>query len=252
MRISPHCYAITGLGFIAPWEVNAGFVAGGRRTLVVDTGPSDLAGRTVFGYATAVRPTNELLAVNTEMHVDHLLGNSFFEEMSVPLWGHERCERTADALDANAQELNDTIPELARRQRGEARVFFHGSRIVNPTNRISSETCFDLGELDAFVIPAPGHSPANVLVHVPSEGVLFSGDTVVADYLPNLGGGGAAEWKQWLTALALVRRLAPRVLVPGHGRVLEGGEIEAEVARIEGALLEAIARSGGAPGLAGW
>jgi glyoxylase-like metal-dependent hydrolase (beta-lactamase superfamily II) len=240
MKISEHCFAITGLGFTPPWEVNAGFACGDNRTLVVDTGPSYLAGRTVYGYASNVRPGNEILAVNTELHVDHLLGNSFFQEMSVPIWGHEKCERNADALPLNAEEFNRTIPESSRRQRNEAAVFFGGSRIVNPLNRISAEMRFDLGGVDATVIPAPGHTPANMLVHVAKDGVLYSGDTVVADYLPNLQAGGPPEWVEWLAALGRVRRLEPRVLVPGHGRVLEGGEIWTEVARIERVLLDAI------------
>ncbi len=240
MKISEHCFAITGLGFTPPWEVNAGFVMGDRRTLVVDTGPSYLAGRTVYGYASNVRPSNDMLAVNTEMHVDHLLGNSLFQERSVPIWGHDKCERSADALYLNAEEFNGTIPEVRRRERNEAAIFFDGSRIVNPENRISSEKQFDLGGISATVIPAPGHSPANMLVHVAADAVLFSGDTVVAGYLPNLQSGGPAEWNQWLAALGLVRRLEPRVLVPGHGRVLERSEIEKEVARIEKILLEAI------------
>ena len=240
MKISEHCFAITGLGFTPPWEVNAGFICGSRRTLVVDTGPSYLAGRTVYGYASNVRPGNELLAVNTEMHVDHLLGNSFFQERSVPIWGHLKCERASDALELNVEEFNGTIPEPARRQRNEAAVFFGGSRIVNPQHRISAEMRFDLGGMCATVMPAPGHSPANMLVHIAADGVVYSGDTVVADYLPNLSSGGPAEWKEWLAALGLVRRLQPKVLVPGHGRVLEGSQIETEVGRIEKMLQEAI------------
>jgi glyoxylase-like metal-dependent hydrolase (beta-lactamase superfamily II) len=239
VKISTHCFAVTGLGFIPPWEVNAGFVVGGRTTLVVDTGPSDLAARTVHGYASNVRPSNDLVAVNTELHVDHLLGNALFHDRSVPIWGHEKCERSADALDQNAEDLNATIPDPVRRERREAAVFFGGSRIVNPENRISAEKTFELGGLTATVIPAPGHSPANLLVHVAADAVLYSGDTVVAGYLPNLEAGGPAEWEQWLVALAIVRRLAPRVLVPGHGRVLAGSEIEEEVARIEEILLVA-------------
>ncbi len=38
MRLSPSCYAIPGLCCIPPWWHNAGFVVGGSRTLVVDTG----------------------------------------------------------------------------------------------------------------------------------------------------------------------------------------------------------------------
>ncbi len=240
MRISDHCYAVTGLGFTPPWEVNAGFVTGERRTLVVDTGPSWLAARTVYGYASSVRPGNELVALNTELHVDHLLGNSLFEEMGVPIWGHERCERTPEALPLNVAEFGESITDAARRARKEGEVFFEGSRIVNPAHRISAETRFDLGGVAATVLPAPGHTPANLLVQVEPDGVLFTGDTVVAGYEPNLASGGPAEWRQWLSALSVVRRLAPRILVPGHGRVLEGSGIEREVARIERALLAAI------------
>ena len=28
MRVSQHCYAVTGLGYTPPWTVNAGFLAG--------------------------------------------------------------------------------------------------------------------------------------------------------------------------------------------------------------------------------
>ncbi|HTS47380.1 MAG TPA: hypothetical protein VMH05_05520 [Bryobacteraceae bacterium] len=37
MRLSQHCYALTGLGYVPPWSVNAGIVAGRETTLIVDT-----------------------------------------------------------------------------------------------------------------------------------------------------------------------------------------------------------------------
>ena len=72
-----------------------------------------------------------------------------------------------------------------------------------------------------------------MLVYVPVDSVLFTGDIIVTDYIPNLESGGPAEWKQWLSALELVRELEPSIVVPGHGRVLEGSEIEKEVKRVE-------------------
>jgi glyoxylase-like metal-dependent hydrolase (beta-lactamase superfamily II) len=240
MRISTRCYAITGLGFTPPWGVNAGFIVGDAKTLIVDTGPTYLAARTVYGYALAARPGNEMIALNTEMHVDHMMGNSLFQDMSVPIWGHERCERSSDALEANAADFNATIPDPVRRERNEASAFFWKSRIVNPVNKISKKTLFDLGGVEAVVLPAAGHTPANLLVHLQAEGVLFTGDTVVADYLPNLESGGPEEWKQWLAALELVRGLTPSILVPGHGRVLEGIEIVREINRVEEFVREAL------------
>jgi hypothetical protein len=41
-------------------------VVGASRTLVVDTGGNAAAAQTIQGYASAVRPGLQLLAVNTE------------------------------------------------------------------------------------------------------------------------------------------------------------------------------------------
>jgi len=245
MRLTARCFAVPGLGFTPPWEVNAGFVVGERTTLVVDTGPSWLAGQTVHGYASAVRPGNALLAVNTEPHVDHLLGNAWFAERGVPIWGHPACRREAGALGDNVREFDATIPDPARR--GEGAVFFGGSRIVNPEPRIEAPAEVDLGGVVAALLPAPGHTPANLLVHVAAEGVLYAGDTVVAGYAPNLEAGEPDAWRQWLEALAVVRRLAPRIVVPGHGPVLEGAGIEREVARVEACLRERLGRRAQGP-----
>ena len=60
MKLSDTSYAVTGLGATPPWVVNAGFIVGQARTLVIDTGMNRLAAQTIFGYATAVRPENDL------------------------------------------------------------------------------------------------------------------------------------------------------------------------------------------------
>lgn len=94
MKISNRCYAVTGLGYSAPWCVNAGFIAGDATTLVVDTGGNRLAAATIHGYAEATRPGNELLVINTEKHFDHIGGNSFFRRRGIDIWGHAAIRRT--------------------------------------------------------------------------------------------------------------------------------------------------------------
>jgi hypothetical protein len=46
---SPHSRALTGFAYVPPWTVNAGFVWGSQRTLIVDTGPTVLAAATIVG-----------------------------------------------------------------------------------------------------------------------------------------------------------------------------------------------------------
>jgi glyoxylase-like metal-dependent hydrolase (beta-lactamase superfamily II) len=75
---------------------------------------------------------------------------------------------------------------------------------------------------------------------VASEGVLFTGDTVVEGYLPNLEAGGPPEWSAWLRALDRIAALAPAILVPGHGDVLRGPTVRAGVDRVRGVLDRAL------------
>ena len=87
MRLTDHCYAVTGLGYSLPWCVNAGFIAGDAITLVVDTGGNTLAAQTIHGYASAARPGNKLRVINTEKHFDHIGGNGYFRELGIDVWG---------------------------------------------------------------------------------------------------------------------------------------------------------------------
>jgi glyoxylase-like metal-dependent hydrolase (beta-lactamase superfamily II) len=246
MRLSHRCFAVTGLGYWPPWSVNAGFVAGERITLVVDTGATAMAGATVHGYASAARPGNQLVVVNTERHFDHIGGNGFFRERGADVYGHPGVNRTAGEFRAEIDELNAGIPNPVRRARREAEVFFHGTKLTNPNRAIDRDFTMDLGDCDAQILLTPGHTPTNVCVFVSAEGVLFSGDTLVNGYLPNLECGGASQWREWLASLDRIAALAPRIIVPGHGPVAAGDDAAGLVARVRSTLEEAIA-SGAAP-----
>ncbi len=232
MRIAPHTHAVTGLGFIPPWSVNAGFIVGAERTLVVDTGPSSHAARTILGYARAVRPSNTLLAVNTERHTDHMLGNGVFRANGIEIYGHPSIRRTAEDLTAEIEELNRCIPQPFRRERGEAAVFFKGTTVENPNRPVESETVLDLGACAARLIPTPGHTGSNLSVFCPEDGVLFTGDCVTAGYAPNLDDPGM-DRHAWLESLDLLSALHAEVLVPGHGEVLTGDAVREGIERIK-------------------
>lgn len=60
---------MTGLGYLPPWTVNAGFIAGAEITLIVNTGANAVAAATIHGYALMARPRNQIRALNTKTHV---------------------------------------------------------------------------------------------------------------------------------------------------------------------------------------
>ncbi|MBI5083789.1 MAG: MBL fold metallo-hydrolase [Acidobacteria bacterium] len=242
MRLSNRCYAVTGLGYSAPWCVNAGFVAGDDLTAVVDTGGNTLSAQTIHGYASAARPGNRMLVVNTEKHFDHIGGNGFFRQHGIDVWDHAGVARTSDEFQAEIAEFNQAIPNQARRERGEARAFFHETRLVHPNRRISGDTRLDLGGCAVEILLTPGHTATNLSVWVPEAGVLFSGDCLICEYLPNLDAGAPADWRTWLESLKRIEALAPAIVVPGHGPVARGKEVQVVVDTVRRVLEESISQ----------
>jgi glyoxylase-like metal-dependent hydrolase (beta-lactamase superfamily II) len=224
MRISERCFAVTGLGYSTPWCVNAGFIVGDAVTLVVDTGANSLGAATIYGYATAVRPSNRIQVINTEKHFDHIGGNGFFLEQGVEVWGHAGIHRTETEFIDEKTEFNQGIANQARRSAHE-------------------ERSFDLGGCVAEILFTPGHTETNLSVWTPGDGILFTGDCLINGYIPNLDAGGPSDWRTWLDSLNRVEALEPRIVVTGHGPVARDGEVPEIIGTVRRVLKESIERS---------
>jgi glyoxylase-like metal-dependent hydrolase (beta-lactamase superfamily II) len=222
LRLSDRCFAVTGLGYLPPWTVNGGFITGDDTTLIVDTGANASAASTIHGYASIARPSNRLLAIDTERHFDHIGGNGFFRERGIDIWGHASIQRTDDEFRAEVAEFNAAISNAARRSRHEARIFYGETRLANPNFPIAEDFRMDLGACEIDILLTPGHTASNISVYVPASGVLYSGDCLANGYLPNLDAGSVADWRIWLQSLDRVAGLALRFIVPGHGPVAAG------------------------------
>jgi glyoxylase-like metal-dependent hydrolase (beta-lactamase superfamily II) len=242
MRITQRCFAVTGLSYSPPWFVNAGIVVGNDATLVVDTGGNAMAARTIHGYATAAGGGREMRVINTEKHFDHIGGNGFFREQGIDVWGHAGIARTAEEFEAEMAEYNDAIPNATRRARCEARAFFHGTEVSNPNRKIDRDTQFDLGGCTVEILLTPGHTPTNLSVWVPAEKVLFTGDCLIHEYIPNLDAGTAPDWKMWLDSLRRIEELKPEFVVCGHGPVASGAQVQSVIREVQRVLAESIAR----------
>src|SRR5262249_1854338 len=150
---------------------------------------------TIHGYATAVRSDNKLRVINTEKHFDHISGNSYFQDRGIKVWAHRGVHRTEQEFEAEIAEFNSTIPNPTRRMADEARVFFHGTRIVQPNHPVDQDMNFDLGGIEGQILLTPGHTPTNLCVWVPEDRVLYTGDCLINQYIPNLDAGMPQDWK---------------------------------------------------------
>jgi len=179
-----------------------GFICGDHTTLLVDTGASALAAATLHGYATLARPGNRLLVINTERHSTTSAATRFSVSCgaAIPSATPPACGRRRSFAPRWRSSRRDSRPGAARAR--EAEVFYRGTSLAVPNQFVTEDTALDLGGLEVQVFLTPGHTPSNLAVYVPAEGVLYSGDCLVNSYLPNLACGAAPEWHQWLDSIA--------------------------------------------------
>ena len=96
---------------------------------------------------------------------------------------------------AEIAEFNEAIPGAAWRAHQEERAFFYRTNLINPNCLIHDEMIFDLGGVEVKILLTPGHARTNLSVWVAQDRVLYTGDCVVREYLPNLDAGSADDWK---------------------------------------------------------
>jgi glyoxylase-like metal-dependent hydrolase (beta-lactamase superfamily II) len=86
-----------------------------------------------------------------------------------------------------------------------------------PDRAVTGWDTLRLGGRELVVLhPGPAHSNGDLMLWLPKERVLFTGDILVEDGVSMVVDGRSDSL---LAALDLIDSLSPRVIVPGHGRV---------------------------------
>lgn len=165
-----------------------------------------------------VHPDGVRRVVNTHHNGDHCWGNQLFPDAE--LIGHRLCaaafgrERPEDMQQLRGLAQADD-PALASFARRLAPWDFTGIRLTPPTTLFEDRLTLDLGGLrvDCLYV-GPAHTAGDVLVHLPEQRVVFTGDVLFRLCTPIGWEGTFAAWKAALDAIVA---LAPDVVVPGHG-----------------------------------
>jgi cyclase len=197
---------------------NAGFVDLGGETLVFDTFVTPAAARDLRAAAELVGPVR--LAVNSHWHGDHVRGNTVFADVPIAATTRTR-ELIVDDLPRVEQLRHD--PEALERWPDLA-----DFEQVLPDRLVDERT--DLGGAELLPLGA-GHTQSDSVLL--AGDVLLAADLVVSGTHPWIGHG---DPDGWLLLLDELERLAPRVIVPGHGPVC-GLDAVADVRRYIESLL---------------
>jgi len=158
--------------------------------------------------------------INTDYRIERVLGNCFFPTTGTI--AHQAAWSQMQRYDEN----------FLQRYISRQRQLFSGvasdlakARIVLPELTLTSDLTLYKGNKVLHLLHAGGHTPASIMVHLPDERILFTGDVVVTDQHPALD---QANTQQWLDALEAIRNMdGVDVIVPGHGDLCTTAETQA-------------------------
>ena len=234
---------------------NAGLVVDGDEALMVDTlfderltaemlhAMPDVAGVGVAQVATLV---------NTHANGDHTYGNRLVTNASIIVSeasAHEMATEDAPEHIAAIMKQTGALGELGVYLEAIFRPFdFDGvtHRLADQT--FTGERIVKVGDKAVHLIEVgPAHTAGDVLVHVPQDRVVYTGDILFIEGTPIMWAGPV---RNWIAACDRLLAMDVDVIVPGHGPVTD--KAGARKMRDYLAYVEAQTRARHATGMRSW
>jgi glyoxylase-like metal-dependent hydrolase (beta-lactamase superfamily II) len=199
-------------------DLNVTLVLGDERCLVVDTHAHDGYARELLASIRAVT-SKPLVVVDTHAHFDHAYGNDAFAQAQpgLEIWAHVGCGRDLEEFG----ELQRRVAAQWMRdaQQEDDAVAIEAVRIVPPNRTFSTDARLELGGRHVVLHhPGRAHTGHDAVVDVPDADVTVAGDIVEEGSPPSFEDSFPLEWPATLEAV--LPRLR-RVVVPGHGDVVD-------------------------------
>ncbi len=213
---------------------NAGFIVGDSGVIAIDTGTSFAHGRALLAAIRTVTDKPVKLAFVTHTRPEFLFGGGAYREAGVPIATHSR---TARLMAARCETCLKTL----RQTLGEAPM--RGTAMYKPDQEF--ETTHELTLIGRAVrVLHFGHSsgPGDIAVLDVASGVLFAGGLVDVQRVPDTQDSDLGGWQR---ALAALRDLPVRTVVPGHGPASPAsaaiGGVQSYLAQLEARARELVA-----------
>jgi glyoxylase-like metal-dependent hydrolase (beta-lactamase superfamily II) len=203
---------------------NAGLVTSAGEALLVDTLFDLRLTQEMLDAMRAATPAASRIGtvVNTHANGDHCYGNQLVADAQII------------ASRAGAAEMEELPPAvlagLLRSARGAGalgdylvRCFgafeFEGIIHTPPTTTFDGELDLVVGDKQVRLIEVgPAHTRGDLLVHVPGDRVVFTGDLLFIEGTPILWAGPVGNW---IRACDRILAMDVDVIVPGHGPITD-------------------------------
>lgn len=208
---------------------NAGLIVDGDRALLVDTLFDLPLTAEMLGAMRAAEPRAAIgTVVNTHANGDHCNGNELVTGAEIIA-----SKATAEELAAEPRGMMATLMSRTA-EMGETGEFlehcfsafqFEGITPTHPTRTFEGRLDVTVGSKNvALRQVGPAHTRGDILVHVPEDRTVFTGDILFVEGHPIIWAGPI---RNWIDACNYMLSLDVETVVPGHGPITDPRGVEA-------------------------
>lgn len=190
------------------YMVNSVLLIGDTGAIVIDTGLSDEIGTMLAGHFAKLTDKPIKYVINTHHHGDHTLGNAAFP--GAKFLSSEICRQL---MLEDGPTWVSILESLNERKFPNTKII--PADITYPKNSRTELTL--AGIKMVFWVPEAAHTPGDMMIWLPDDQVLLSGDVLVNQVTPSFRD---AKLKEWINTLAEVQNLPIKTIVPGHGPLM--------------------------------
>ncbi len=166
---------------------NAGVVIGPTGVIVIDALGSPALGKQLIAEIRKLTDKPIQFVIVTHYHADHIYGLQSFIDIGVTIIAQESAKEYLSS-DTAQLRLQASRTELAPWVNAD-------TRLVPASKWIQQDTHLSLSGLDVELIKmGPAHTPDDLAIYFPSEGVLFAGDLVFRGRIPYVGNADSLGW----------------------------------------------------------
>jgi len=210
---------------------NAGLIVDGDESLIVDTLFDEKLTQEMLESMKKAEPLgmkNIHALINTHSNGDHCNGNSCVETKEIIC-----SQATLEEMSHESPEMMAALIKQAPEMGALGKYFldcfgsfnFEGVTKKLPNTTFSGQTQRQVGDKVVELIEVgPAHTNGDVLVHVPSDKVVFTGDILFIEGHPILWAGPV---ENWINACDRIIAMEVDFVVPGHGPVTDNRGVRA-------------------------